>query len=77
MKKRQTAENRYGSVFFIGNSESVSEIKKALQCDDIVISRGKQLENLIDRLLGDPDNKRGFVKADSGEYPAIRLESEA
>lgn len=75
--KRQTCENRYGHVFFIGNSESVPELRKALQCDDIVISRGKQLEDLIDRLMSESEEKRGIVKAISGEYPAIRLEAEA
>lgn len=30
MMKRQNCENRYGHVYFIGNSESVSEIKKSL-----------------------------------------------
>jgi hypothetical protein len=51
--KRQNAENRYGSVFFIGNRESISEIKNAIQCDEIVISRGKELEKLIDALIAE------------------------
>ncbi len=51
MNKRQTAENRYGRVFFIGNSESVPELKKALNDDEIVIHRGLELENLIDQLI--------------------------
>lgn len=75
--KRQTCENRYGHVFFIGNSESVPELRKALQCDDIVISRGKQLEDLIERIIKNPETKRTIVKADSGEYSAIKLEIEA
>jgi hypothetical protein len=77
MMKRQNCEIRYGYVFFIGNYESVPELKKALQCDDIVISRGKQLEDLIDRLIDESEEKRGIAKAYSGDSPAIRLEAEA
>jgi hypothetical protein len=77
MNKRETGENRYGRVFFIGNSESVPELKKALHGDEIVISRGKQLEDLIERLLGDPDNKRTIASGYSGEYLAIKSGIEA
>ena len=51
--KRQKAENRYGRVYFIGNRESIQEIKNAIQCDEIVISRGKELEKLIDTLIAE------------------------
>jgi hypothetical protein len=72
--KRQKAENQYGYVFFIGNSESVPEIKRALQNDEIVISRGKELEKLIDSLI---EAKSEVTISNSADYLPIRLESEA
>lgn len=77
MRKRENSENRYGKLFFIGNSESVPELKKALHGDEIVISRGKQLEDLIDRLLDDSDKKRETGLGDSASYLAMNLETEA
>jgi hypothetical protein len=61
-------------VFFIGNSESVPEIKRALQNDEIVISRGKELEKLIDSLI---EAKSEVTISSSAEYLPIILESEA
>ncbi len=51
MTKREVAENKYGRVYFIGNTECISELKKALHDEDIIILRGKQTEALINKLL--------------------------
>jgi hypothetical protein len=51
ISKRQKCETKYGRMFFIGDKESVPEIKKSLNDDEIVISRGIQLEKLIEELL--------------------------
>jgi hypothetical protein len=74
MTKRQNAENQYGYVFFIGNSESVPEIKRALQNDEIVISRGKELEKLIDSLM---KAKSEVTLGHSADYLPMNLETEA
>lgn len=52
MQKRQSSENKYGRLFFVGSSEAVQEMKAALQDDKIVVNRGKQLENLLNELMG-------------------------
>ena len=52
MQKRQSSENKYGRLFFVGSPEAVREMKAALHDDKIVISRGKQLENLLNELMG-------------------------
>ncbi len=51
--KRQTYENQYGIVFFVGNSESVPELKKVLHDEEIIISRGVKLEKLLDTLFSE------------------------
>ncbi len=53
MHKRQTNENQYGTVFFVGNSESIPELKKALHDEEIIISRGVNLEKLLDELFNE------------------------
>ncbi len=57
MKKRENAESKYGRVFFVGNTDSLPELKKTLQDEEIIISRGKNLEDLIDRLLEESNEK--------------------
>ncbi len=52
MQKRQTCENKYGRLVFVGSPESCKEMRAALRDDKIVISRGKQLENLLKKLIG-------------------------
>ncbi len=53
MQKRKNAESTYGRMFFIGDSQSTKEMRKILNDNEIVISRGAQLEILIDRLLNE------------------------
>jgi hypothetical protein len=77
IRKRETADLRYGRVFFIGNKESVPELKKALHDDEIVISRGKQLEELIDKLLGNSKKSPTIAFNDSADCLATDLEIEA
>lgn len=55
MQKRQNSENKYGRLFFVRSSEAVKEMKAALQNDKIIISRGKQLESLLNELMGETE----------------------
>jgi hypothetical protein len=57
MAKRQTSENKYGRLYFIGTPEACKEIKAALPGEDkIIISRGKQLETLLKKLMGEKED---------------------
>ncbi len=50
-EKRKAGENKYGRMFFVGNTQSVKEIAQAIGTDEIVIPRGAQLEEKIKALL--------------------------
>ena len=52
-EKRKSGENKYGRLFFVGNTQSVREIAQAIGTDEIVIPRGAQLEEKIKELLGE------------------------
>lgn len=56
MQKRKNGESTYGRMFFIGDSQSTKEMRKILNDNEIVISRGAQLEILIGRLLNEKQN---------------------
>jgi hypothetical protein len=61
MNKKINYENKYGRLFFIGNSQSVKEISTAIQMtiyskknrDSIIISRGTILSQKCKELLGE------------------------
>jgi hypothetical protein len=57
MEKRMLGENKYGRLFFVGNTQSVKEIKQAIGTDEIVISRGTKLEEKIKELIGESGSK--------------------
>ncbi len=52
MKKREFGENKYGRLVFLGSPESCKEMKSALNDDKIVVCRGKELEKLLNELMG-------------------------
>lgn len=62
MQKRQRCENKYGRLFFVGSSESVLEMKAALHDDKIVINTGKELENLLNELMGEVNERKFQAK---------------
>lgn len=51
MKKRQTCETKHGQLVFTGSPDACREMRNALNDDEIVVSRGKQLENLLTELM--------------------------
>lgn len=53
MNKRETSENRYGRLFFIGSPDACREVRNALKDDKIVITRGKELETLLQSLINE------------------------
>ena len=52
-EKRKSSERKYGRLLFIGNTQSIREVAQAIGTDEIVISRGAQLEEKIKELLGE------------------------
>lgn len=56
LQKRQKSESQRRRVFFIGNSQSVTEMKKALNDDKIIVGRGKELEDLLNQLINEKPN---------------------
>jgi hypothetical protein len=52
-EKRKTGENKYGRLFFVGNTHSVKEVALSIETDKIVIPRGTRLEEKIKELLGE------------------------
>ncbi|HYN44531.1 MAG TPA: hypothetical protein VER35_00890 [Candidatus Limnocylindrales bacterium] len=52
-EKRKTGENKYGRLFFVGNTHSVKEVALSIETDEIVIPRGTHLEEKIKELLGE------------------------
>lgn len=58
MAKRENGINKYGRLFFVGNTHSIKEVAKALGgADEIVISRGKYMEKKLKELLGELDDE--------------------
>lgn len=51
MKKRQTCESKYGRLVFVGSPEACKEMKAVLNDDKIIVSRGRQLETLLNSLM--------------------------
>jgi hypothetical protein len=52
-EKRKAGENKYGRMFFVGNTQSAREMVEAIGTDEIVIPRGARLEEKIKELLGE------------------------
>ena len=58
-EKRKTGENKYGRLFFIGNTHSVKEVALSIETDEIVIPRGTHLEEKIKELMGEKTIQNG------------------
>ncbi|MDL5502702.1 MAG: hypothetical protein QSU88_05745, partial [Candidatus Methanoperedens sp.] len=57
-EKRKNCENKYGRLFFVGNTHSVKEVALAIETDEIVITRGTRLDEKIKELLGETGLKQ-------------------
>ena len=56
---RKTGENKYGRLFFVGNTHSVKEVALSIETDEIVIPRGTHLEEKMKELMGEKTIQNG------------------